>query len=572
MTSSTYSRAHPSTRYRELLDQYKAMHTEGDLLRNTPPAKTYPGDSLPAQAKDIKILCDLYQAETLLDYGAGKGQQYVFPCVGGNSSSKKVTIPVFWGIRQLTCYDPAYEPFNQLPEGKFDGVINTDVLEHCPEQDVPWIVEELFSYARKFVFSNIAGYPAIRVLSNGENAHCTVRDGRWWQDVITRAAAKHPEVDFYFCLTQSVKQPDGNRRAHLTMITGANQKLSALQSGVEHLVTPQPGQSDSQQAGAASRRTIRIDPQSPVTSSPVTSVAEPPAAALELSIPVQPSAVANCPSTAEMTLALASETSPWQRGALIDHLQECHRCNSLHKELVEKIAADAGRILYKDHLVWIRDRSWMAPIKKYLLPDDRPERPTERILDRRFMLVQLAASVKKLPGSTAECGVLGGVGSAMICKTLEGSYQDGEEHFGFDSFEGLSEPEGPDRTQYAWQKQGALAIGPETAEELLADFPFCRLVKGWVPDSLAEAQDHRFRLVHLDMDLYRPTLESLRFFYDRMNPGGVFVFDDYGHLTCLGVREAVQEFFAERPESIIEIVAGQAVVFKGQAAAWKAAA
>ena len=50
------------------------------------------------------------------------------------------------------------------------------------------------------------------------------------------------------------------------------------------------------------------------------------------------------------------------------------------------------------------------------------------------------------------------------------------------------------------------------------------------------------------------------------------VFDDFGHLTCLGVREAVQEFFDERPESVIEIVAGQAVVFKGQAAAWKAAA
>jgi hypothetical protein len=188
------------------------------------------------------------------------------------------------------------------------------------------------------------------------------------------------------------------------------------------------------------------------------------------------------------------------------------------------------------------------------------------------MLLQLATSVKNLRGSTAECGVLCGVGSAMICKTLEGSYGDGEEHLGFDSFEGLSEPEGPDDTQYAWQKQGAMAIGPDTAAELLADFPFCRLVKGWVPDSLVEAQDHRFRFVHLDMDLYRPTLESLKFFYDRMNPGGVFVFDDYGHLTCLGVREAVQEFFDDKPESVIEIVAGQAVVFKGQAAAWKVAA
>jgi hypothetical protein len=66
-------------------------------------------------------------------------------------------------------------PFSALPEGRFDGVVCTDVLEHCPEEDLPWIVGELFGYARLFVFANVACYPAAKKLPNGENAHCTIR-------------------------------------------------------------------------------------------------------------------------------------------------------------------------------------------------------------------------------------------------------------------------------------------------------------------------------------------------------------------------------------------------------------
>src|SRR5207244_4080906 len=150
-------------------------------------------------------------------------------------------------------------------------------------------------------------------------------------------------------------------------------------------------------------------------------------------------------------------------------------------------------------------------------------------------LIQFARSVRFVRGSTGECGVLGGVGSAMICKTLENTYRDGEHHFGFDSFEGLPEPAEIDRTKYAWQKKGALAISPETSRQNLTDFPFCKLVKGWIPECFAPARDERFRLAHIDLDLHQPTLDSLEFFYPRMNSGGVFVLDDYGHLTCLGV-------------------------------------
>ena len=88
----------------------------------------------------------------------------------------------------VACYDPSYAPFSLLPQGPFDGVICTDVLEHCPEEDLDWIVGELFGYANKFVFASIAGYPAMKTLPSGENAHCTVQPLAWWNALFQRHA------------------------------------------------------------------------------------------------------------------------------------------------------------------------------------------------------------------------------------------------------------------------------------------------------------------------------------------------------------------------------------------------
>ena len=56
--------------------------------------------------------------------------------------------------------------------------------------------------------------------------------------------------------------------------------------------------------------------------------------------------------------------------------------------------------------------------------------------------------------------------------------------------------------------------------------------------------------------------DGCAFFYPRMAPGGVMVFDDYGAPTCPGVQQAVDEFFAGKPERPLYLPTGQAVVCK----------
>jgi len=195
--ATTFSRAAPSPRYRRLVEQYKLMHLEGETHLGIPPEKTFPGESLPKEAARIKRLIKQTGAKTILDYGAGKGQQYLpLRIADEEERTEYPDIRSYWAVDEIRCYDPGYQPFTALPSGKFDGVICTDVLEHCPEEDIPWILDELFAFAGKFVYANVACFPARKRLPSGGNAHCTIKPVRWWEEQLERAVRSTPHVRY----------------------------------------------------------------------------------------------------------------------------------------------------------------------------------------------------------------------------------------------------------------------------------------------------------------------------------------------------------------------------------------
>ena len=61
---------------------------------------------------------------------------------------------------------------------------------------MPWVIDEMFSLARKFVYANIACYPAVKLLPNGKNAHCTVRPPQWWEGVVHAIAMRHTDISY----------------------------------------------------------------------------------------------------------------------------------------------------------------------------------------------------------------------------------------------------------------------------------------------------------------------------------------------------------------------------------------
>lgn len=212
----SYSRQNPSARYRALLDMYRDMHEHGEKFMGIAPEKTFDGRSLSKEISSIRRMIERSGAQTILDYGSGKGQQYDPRPVVVKGEGSWDSVIDYWGVDEVTCYDPAYAPYSKLPGGTFDGVVCTDVLEHCPEEDIEWIVGEIFSYADRFVYLAVACFPASKRLPNGENAHCTIRPVEWWKDVIERAAAGRPGV----CWEAWLEAEDGSTERQTLCLRG----------------------------------------------------------------------------------------------------------------------------------------------------------------------------------------------------------------------------------------------------------------------------------------------------------------------------------------------------------------
>ena len=233
--------------------------------------------------------------------------------------------------------------------------------------------------------------------------------------------------------------------------------------------------------------------------------------------------------------------------------------------------------VYDPDLIWLSDPVYLDVLRRF------PEAgPNATIGDRHFALFSVAKSVRNLPGDTAECGVYRGLGSFVILASVAEIPE--KMHHVFDSFEGLSKPEDRDHgkthnvvesfenlstssevrdqpSQWVWREH-MLAVGEDVVARNLAAFKNFRLYRGWIPFRFAEVAERRFSFVHLDVDLYRPTFDSMAFFYPRMSPGGIILCDDYGFISCPGAKRAVDEFLADRPETVIQLTSGQGMIVK----------
>jgi len=92
-------------------------------------------------------------------------------------------------------------------------------------------------------------------------------------------------------------------------------------------------------------------------------------------------------------------------------------------------------------------------------------------------------------------------------------------------------------------------------------------VEGFFPETAVHLPaDGRYCLVHVDCDLHKPIAAALDYFYPRMTPGGFLVIHDYASLWWPGAEQAVDEFFADKPESVVPMpdISGSVVVRKAK--------
>jgi len=191
------------------------------------------------------------------------------------------------------------------------------------------------------------------------------------------------------------------------------------------------------------------------------------------------------------------------------------------------------------------------------LEDYRRFEGNSHSIDRKWTIVQLLKLVRDLDGDSVECGAFQGGTSFFMLK----HGRQHRAHHIFDSFEGLSAPDAIDGSHW---RRGSLSSAEAVIRDNLKAFANVTYYRGWIPDRFSEVTDRRFCFVHVDVDLYRPTRDSLDFFFARLVPGGVMVCDDYGFDTCPGARKAMDEFAAQHRLAVLDLPSGQGVIINRQ--------
>jgi len=179
----------------------------------------------------------------------------------------------------------------------------------------------------------------------------------------------------------------------------------------------------------------------------------------------------------------------------------------------------------------------------------------ETLLDlgRINVILSMCVQTRHLEGSIAEVGVYKGGVAYYLNKMSHG-----KPVYLFDTFEGIPMSGEHDRhvvgdfNDTSFEEVCEYFIGNEEV----------KVVKGLFPESAIDVipESEKFSLIHLDADQYESTLNSLKYFYPKMEVGGVIICDDYKFLK--GVDEAIAEFLKDKPEKEIYSSNMQCVIIK----------
>jgi hypothetical protein len=88
-----------------------------------------------------------------------------------------------------------------------------------------------------------------------------------------------------------------------------------------------------------------------------------------------------------------------------------------------------------------------------------------------------------------------------------------------------------------------------------------KLIRGLVPEALNEISSSKIAYLGIDMNSSKPERLALEFFYDKIQPGGVIFFDDYGW-GYPELRYEVDDFLKDKPEKLLHFPSGNSILIK----------
>ncbi len=180
---------------------------------------------------------------------------------------------------------------------------------------------------------------------------------------------------------------------------------------------------------------------------------------------------------------------------------------------------------------------------------------------RMWLVSSFAQQCQQLPGNFAEFGAWrGGCAFMILART---SVRDGHRFFLFDTFTGIP----ADRLTERERDHGLAGELSDTSAKLVDGLlarwrPRYELHPGDIFETLRTAEVGELSFAHIDLNAAAPSRFALEFAYERMLPGGIIVFDDYGATEYEDQRLAIDEFFSDLPEKPVALPTCQGFTVK----------
>lgn len=179
--------------------------------------------------------------------------------------------------------------------------------------------------------------------------------------------------------------------------------------------------------------------------------------------------------------------------------------------------------------------------------------------DRLYTLYQAILNTLEIQGDVVELGVYRG-GSLKFTSEILGKHRVPKRIIGFDTFSGHPEVDESDGRAH---KHGMFSTKIDAVTAYIGD-ENVELVAGDASVTFKEYATHSggISLVHMDMDLHKPTTDALPIAWELLAPKGVILLDDYGFTSCPGVKMAVDDFLKTNPAMNFHLMTGQMIVVK----------
>jgi len=170
-------------------------------------------------------------------------------------------------------------------------------------------------------------------------------------------------------------------------------------------------------------------------------------------------------------------------------------------------------------------------------------------LSKMLAHYELYKSIINLPGCVVECGVYKGasfIRFATFRDILESSFS--RKIVGFDAFGEFPKQDEKDDAKFIqeFEGEGGFGISVNELKDIFTykSFDNYELIRGdiveTIPEYILEHPELKIALLHIDVDVYRPSVVILNSLFEKVVRGGLIILDDYGLVA--GETQAVDEF------------------------------